>query len=187
NWCWITLTAYYVGDVVSWDTGKVYACITAGTSGATGPTGTDDDITDGTAHWKYCGTPRPAGLTAFEYAYIVPADCLRISKVLCEDQASEDDPGQPYKLEGIAIYCDDEVTVLKYVYQETDPTVWDRLLRTAVAHRLAAEIAYQVTGEENKKKDMEGRYSAWMQMAKQQAMLEGSSPPTRPDLWTDLK
>ena len=98
NWCWITLTAYYVGDVVSWDTGKVYTCITAGTSGAAGPTGVTSDITDGTAHWAYFGTPRPADLTTRTYAFVLPSDCLRVIKVLTAAETDERDQGQQYKL-----------------------------------------------------------------------------------------
>lgn len=51
---WAALTAYTTGQAVTNDTGKVYVCITAGTSaGSGGPTGTTADITDGTVHWMY--------------------------------------------------------------------------------------------------------------------------------------
>lgn len=60
---WANTTAYTAGPagvarhVVTNDTGKIYACITAGTSaGSGGPTGTGSNITDGTAHWAYVGT-----------------------------------------------------------------------------------------------------------------------------------
>jgi uncharacterized phage protein gp47/JayE len=43
-------------DVVTNDGGRVYVCITSGTSaGSGGPTGTGTDITDGTVHWRYLG------------------------------------------------------------------------------------------------------------------------------------
>jgi hypothetical protein len=52
---WVALTAYAVRARVV-NGGNVYVCITAGTSAAaTGPTGTDSDITDGTVHWQYLG------------------------------------------------------------------------------------------------------------------------------------
>lgn len=57
---WAALTAYAIGARVV-NSGNVYRCITAGTSaGATGPTGTAADITDGTVHWKYLGANGPA-------------------------------------------------------------------------------------------------------------------------------
>jgi uncharacterized phage protein gp47/JayE len=52
---WQATHAYILGDRVTLG-GKVYQCITAGTSaGAGGPTGTGTDITDNTAHWRYLG------------------------------------------------------------------------------------------------------------------------------------
>lgn len=64
---WAATTAYALGDVVTADSGKIYECITEGTSaGSGGPTGTGQDITDGTVHWKYYST----GLTWIGYATI---------------------------------------------------------------------------------------------------------------------
>lgn len=54
---WVTITAYATGYLLTADTGKLYICITAGTSSvASPPTGTAADITDGTVHWMYAGT-----------------------------------------------------------------------------------------------------------------------------------
>lgn len=56
---WVINHAYVQGNRVTNDTApvKVYECITSGTSaGAGGPTGTGQNITDNTAHWKYIGT-----------------------------------------------------------------------------------------------------------------------------------
>ena len=105
NWCHAVLTVYAVGDLVTWDTGKVYECITLGTSGAASqPTGTSQDITDGTVHWRYAGTP-PINRTAFSYQYIIPADCLRILKIPDNTSDVESDQGVQYIREGICIYC----------------------------------------------------------------------------------
>jgi len=53
---WVALTAYTTGTLVTNDSGKLYICITAGTSASSGgPTGTTADITDGSAHWMYAG------------------------------------------------------------------------------------------------------------------------------------
>lgn len=53
---WGATTAYVLGQRVT-NSGKVYHCITAGTSaGSGGPTTTAADITDGTVHWKHLGT-----------------------------------------------------------------------------------------------------------------------------------
>lgn len=52
---WANTTLYAVGDRRT-NASRIYRCITAGTSaGAGGPTTTAEDITDGTAHWRYLG------------------------------------------------------------------------------------------------------------------------------------
>ena len=54
---WATSTSYSLNDrrVAN---GKLYLCITAGTSAGSGlgPNDTTDDITDGTVHWRFLGT-----------------------------------------------------------------------------------------------------------------------------------
>lgn len=61
---WASTTAYSKYDVV-FKSPNHYMCITDGTSGASGPSGTADDITDGTAHWSYIqvrpGSSNPDG------------------------------------------------------------------------------------------------------------------------------
>ena len=57
-------STYAVGDQVTNDNGKLYTCIQAGTAATSGgPTGTEDDITDGTVKWKYAGTQATATAT----------------------------------------------------------------------------------------------------------------------------
>lgn len=51
---WVTLAVYVVGDRVS-SASRSYQCTTAGTTGASAPSTTSDDITDGTVHWTYLG------------------------------------------------------------------------------------------------------------------------------------
>lgn len=51
---WQASHAYFIGDLVTNDTGKSYRCTTAGTSAASGgPTGTSSAIADGTCVWAY--------------------------------------------------------------------------------------------------------------------------------------
>jgi uncharacterized phage protein gp47/JayE len=56
---WVTATPYVVDDRVT-NAGRCYQCITTGISSG-GPTTTDADITDGTAHWIYIGEGTAAG------------------------------------------------------------------------------------------------------------------------------
>lgn len=51
---WAATTAYVVGDRRK-NVGNIYVCVVGGTSGSTGPSGTRDDIVDGTVTWAYVG------------------------------------------------------------------------------------------------------------------------------------
>ncbi len=52
---WVALTDYVAGDVRT-NASRIYICITDGTAaGSGGPTTTAEDITDGSAHWRYVG------------------------------------------------------------------------------------------------------------------------------------
>jgi len=51
---WVTLTAYTVGQRVTRTT-NVYECTIAGTTGATGPSGTGSAFVDGTVTWRWIG------------------------------------------------------------------------------------------------------------------------------------
>jgi hypothetical protein len=63
---WAALTVYTAGDRRT-NASRCYVCITTGTSaGSGGPTTTDVDIVDGTAHWKYLGEGAGAVDIAFE-------------------------------------------------------------------------------------------------------------------------
>jgi hypothetical protein len=146
NWCHAVSTPYEVGDLVSWDTGKIYACIQAGTSAAANPpVGTSEDIVDGTVRWTYYCTIRP-NQTIYSYQFVLPFDCLRVLKVPLSTAASEATQGVQYMIEGRFLFCDQIDSFLLYVYN-APVDQWDALLRGAVAFRIAAEIAFDVTGQ----------------------------------------
>lgn len=187
NWCWVASTAYIVDDLVSNDTGKVYVCITAGTSDTSGgPTGVTSDITDGTAHWAYYGTPSMPNRTTLSYLYVIPHDCLRIIKVPDQSATDEHSQGIEYKREGTWIYTNQDPSVLVYVRKETDPSRWDHLLQTVVPMRIAAEIALFVTGSQTKKKQAQDEFAAWYATARPVAMIEASEAPAEPQWWDEV-
>lgn len=185
NWCWRPSTAYLVDDLVSWDTGKVYVCVTAGTSAVSGgPTGTTDGISDGTVTWDYYGTP-PENLTTLDYLFVMPPDCLRLLKIPSDSAVAETDQGIQYRREGLWIFTSQDPSVARYVRKETDPNQWDALLPTVIAMRIAAEIAFYVTGQSSKKKELEDRFASWYATARPVAMSEGAEAPEEVVRWED--
>lgn len=70
------------------------------------------------------------------YAYQLPTDCLRVISLAS---------GEDFEVVGRTVETNDSDPALKYVKRLTDPAQMDSLLRSAIAARLAAEIAYIVT------------------------------------------
>lgn len=94
----------------------------------------------------------------FSYEYAIPADCLRLIQVNEVYQGPDlsdyrNAPTAEYVLEGGKILCDFASPLkIRYIFQEDDPTNWDSTFVEAMACRLAAELAEDLT-QSNTKKD----------------------------------
>jgi len=73
----------------------------------------------------------------FKFAYTLPADCLRLLRILDYDSN--------YKVEGRKILSNTETMKILYVSRVTDPNEYDELLRETLSAALGADIAYGVT------------------------------------------
>lgn len=74
---WAASTAYDVDDFAHNDSGRVYVVTDPGTSaGSGGPTGTDDEITDGGVVWRYVGQGTGAITVAAEATEDGPLEAL---------------------------------------------------------------------------------------------------------------
>ena len=73
----------------------------------------------------------------FSYAYTLPADCLRLLKILDYDSN--------YKVEGRKILSNTSSMKILYVGRVTDPNEYDELLRETLSSSLGADIAFGVT------------------------------------------
>lgn len=95
---WTASTAYELGDIVSNDSGKLYRCVSAGTSASSGgPTGTSTGITDGTATWDYWCASGSIDMTY--------SDRVKYEGEQLTDPASWADPDIP-ELETVTFYRD---------------------------------------------------------------------------------
>ena len=73
----------------------------------------------------------------FKYAYTLPADCLRLLRILDYDSN--------YKVEGRKILSNTSSMKILYIGRVTDPNEYDELLRETLSAALGADIAFAVT------------------------------------------
>ena len=73
----------------------------------------------------------------FTSAYTLPADCLRLLKILDYDSN--------YKVEGRKILSNASTMKILYIGRITDPNEYDELLRETLSASLAADIAFAIT------------------------------------------
>ena len=82
----------------------------------------------------------------FKYSYTLPADCLRLLRILDYDTN--------YKVEGRKVLSNSETMKILYVSRVTDPNEYDELLRETISASLGADIAFGVTSNNQTAKNM---------------------------------
>lgn len=87
------------------------------------------------------------------------------------------DPDYKFTIEGRKLLTDAETVNLMYTARLTDPTVYDSLLVEALALKLAAEMAYTITGSNSLSAELLGRLKDTLKSAKSICATE-----TVPDL-----
>ncbi len=93
----------------------------------------------------------------FNYAYQVPSDFLRLIKVF---------DNTDYKLQGKMIYTNKDTCVIKYVFDQTDPNLWEASFTNALAAKLAYELCYPITKSTSLMESLYGLYTRELQTAK---------------------
>lgn len=78
---------------------------------------------------------------AFEFAnqYLLPSDCIRVLRMYGNDN-------DPYQIEGRNLLTDVNPVNLVYIADITDPLQYTPMLKDVIALKLAADIAYALTG-----------------------------------------
>ena len=82
----------------------------------------------------------------FKFAYTLPADCLRLLKILDYDSN--------YKVEGRKVLSNTETMKILYVARVIDPNEYDELLRETLSASLSADIAFAVTSNNTTSQNM---------------------------------
>jgi len=103
----------------------------------------------------------------FTYAYTLPADCLRLLRILDYDSN--------YKVEGRKILSNTETMKILYVARVTDPNEYDELLRETLSAFLSADIAFAVTSNNTTSQNMYQLYQEKLKDARFVDSTEGQN------------
>lgn len=83
----------------------------------------------------------------FTNAFPIPADSLRILEIKDSDAFN-------YQFENKNILSDESVLYIRYIYQVTDPNLYDSIFINVVANRLAVELCEPLTQSNTKKQSL---------------------------------
>lgn len=115
-----------------------------------------------------------APIFGFDFRYRIPADSLRIIDVL----DSQSRVVQEWELEGQFILTDTDAPLfIRYIATSNDPNEWDALMVSAVAARLAVELAEPLTQDTGKRNLLLAEYQNTMRQARNASAQEGSGQP----------
>ena len=103
----------------------------------------------------------------FKFAYTLPADCLRLLKILDYDSN--------YKVEGRKVLSNTETMKILYVARVTDPNEYDELLRETLSASLSADIAFAVTSNNTTSQNMYQLYQEKLKDARFVDSTEGQN------------
>lgn len=130
------------------------------------------------SHPWNCATKRAslaASVTApahgFAYAYPLPSDCLRVVEV-----AGEDEDGGAWQVEAGSIVTDLTAPLnIRYIYRVEAAVLLDPLLVSAIAARLAMELAQPLTGSAEMRQRMEQEFRTRLRAARSADGQEGTA------------
>jgi len=128
----------------------------------------------------------------FNFQYTLPTDpyCLRLLSfwdTSVDNEIAAYDSNVMYKIEGRKILSNENVCKIIYIGREADTEQYDSLLTSTIAHRLAAEIAYGVTGSSTLAQGMQGLYEQRLREAKSIDAMEGYPEQPIADTFTNFR
>lgn len=115
----------------------------------------------------------------FTNQYTLPTDpyCLRVLSFWdanVDNEVAAYDSRTSFKIEGRKVLSDAGECRITYIGRITDTEQYDSLLSSTVAHRLASEIAYAVTGSNSLANSMQQLYEARLREARSIDAMEGT-------------
>jgi hypothetical protein len=112
----------------------------------------------------------------YSYQFQLPADCLRVLKTnLYSDE--------PFKIEGRLLLCDSNTIKILYIKDETDTSKFDASFDETLALRIAADIAYTLSGSATLANGLMEAYKYSLKDARSFDAQEGSADRIIADEW----
>lgn len=114
----------------------------------------------------------------FTYQYTMPTDpyCLRVLSFWnsnVDNEVAAYDSQVMYKIEGRKILSNEGTCKITYIGRVTDTEQFDPMLSNTIAHRLAAEAAYAITGSTTVAQQMQALYEQRLREARSMDGMEG--------------
>jgi len=128
----------------------------------------------------------------FTYSFPLPTDpyCLRVLSFWnnnVNNELAAYDSNIMFKIEGRNILSNEDACKIVYISRVTDTEQYDPLLSTAVAHRLASDTAYAITGSNTVSQQMFNLYEQRLKEAKGVDAMEGYPEQPLADYFIDIR
>ena len=119
---------------------------------------------------------------AFEYTYQyqLPTDCLRAINLY--------DTSSKWEVEGRKLLCDDGTVYLRYIADVTDTAQFDALFSGALARRLAAYLAFNLSNNRTLAAEMDKAFKEAVSLARlADAQESGDQASLSAETWIDSR
>ena len=128
----------------------------------------------------------------FSNQFPLPTDpfCLRVLSLFTSNVDSEVSPYDSqamFKIEGRSILTDEDTCRIVYIGRIIDTEQYDALLSNAIAHRLAADTAYSITGSTTVAQQMFALYQDRLKEARSMDAIEGVPDRIITDEFTNVR
>tara|TARA_R100000664_G_scaffold15166_1_gene23614 strand:+ start:8772 stop:9368 length:597 start_codon:yes stop_codon:yes gene_type:complete len=128
----------------------------------------------------------------FSYQFSLPTDpyCLRVISFWnsnVNNDVAAYDSNVMFKIEGRKVLSNEGTCSIIYIARVTDTEQYDPLLSSTIAHRLASETAYAITGSNSLAQAMYSLYQARLSEARSMDALEGYPEQLQADTYTNAR
>jgi len=128
----------------------------------------------------------------FAYQFSLPTDpyCLRVVSFWnsnVNNDVAAYDSNVMFKIEGRKVLSNEGTCSIIYIARITDTEQYDPLLSSTIAHRLASETAYAITGSNSLAQSMYALYQARLSEARSMDALEGYPEQLQADTYTNAR